>query len=73
MRTARSYIETLRDLGIPVEAERGRYGAYYLRPGFKLPPLIFTDDEALALILSQFLSVVLEKRRCRARLVRRPE
>lgn len=55
VRTARSYIETLRDLGIPIEAERGRYGAYYLRPGFKLPPLIFTDDEALALTLSLLL------------------
>ena len=32
-RTARRYIETLQDLGIPVEAERGRYGAYRLRPG----------------------------------------
>ena len=60
MRTARSYVETLRDLGIPVEAERGRDGACYLRPRFKLPPLILTDDEALALTLSQFLSVVLE-------------
>ncbi len=52
IRTVRSYIETLQDLGIPVEAERGRYGAYRLRPGFKLPPLIFTEDEALALTLS---------------------
>ena len=52
VRTVRHYIETLQDLGIPVEAERGRYGAYHLRPGFKLPPLIFTDDEALALTLS---------------------
>src|SRR5437867_8423794 len=41
----------LQDLGIPVEAERGRYGAYRLRPGFKLPPLMFTEDEALALTL----------------------
>ncbi len=52
VRTIRNYIETLQDLGIPVEAERGRYGAYRLRPGFKLPPLIFTEDEALALTLS---------------------
>lgn len=52
VRTIRNYIETLRDLGIPVEAERGRYGAYRLRPGYKLPPLIFTEDEALALMLS---------------------
>lgn len=52
VRTIRNYIETLRDLGIPVETERGRYGAYRLRPGYKLPPLIFTEDEALALMLS---------------------
>ena len=38
IRTARHYIERLQDLGIPVEAERGRYGAYRLRPGYKLPP-----------------------------------
>ena len=36
----------LEDLGIPVVAERGRYGAYRLMPGFKLPPMVFTDDEA---------------------------
>lgn len=56
IRTVRQYVETLRDLGIPVEAERGRYGAYRLRPGFKLPPLIFTEDEALALTLSLLLA-----------------
>ncbi len=52
IRTIRNYVQTLQDLGIPVEAERGRYGAYYLRAGYKLPPLIFTEDEALALTLS---------------------
>ena len=30
-RTVRRYVTMLQDLGIPVEAERGRYGAYYLR------------------------------------------
>src|SRR6266487_4338177 len=50
-RTVRRYIMMLQDLGVPVEAERGRYGSYRLRPGFKLPPLMFTDDEALALTL----------------------
>ena len=52
VRTVRNYVQTLTDLGIPVEAERGRYGAYHLRAGYKLPPLIFTEDEALALTLS---------------------
>lgn len=50
-RTVRRYITMLQDLGIPVEAERGRYGSYRLRPGFKLPPLMFTGDEAMALTL----------------------
>jgi predicted DNA-binding transcriptional regulator YafY len=50
-RTVRHYITLLQDLGIPIEAERGRHGGYRLRPGFKLPPLMFTEDEALALTL----------------------
>lgn len=41
----------LQDMGIPVEAERGPYGAYQLRRGYKLPPLMFTDAEAVALTL----------------------
>jgi predicted DNA-binding transcriptional regulator YafY len=51
-RSARRYVEILRELGVPVEGERGRYGAYSLRPGFKLPPMMFTEDEALGLGLS---------------------
>ncbi len=50
-RTVRRYVTTLQDLGIPVVGKRGRYGAYRLQPGFKLPPLLFTDDEALAVVL----------------------
>lgn len=50
-RTVRRYITMLQDLGFPIEAERGRYGSYRLRPGFKLPPLMFTEEEALALTL----------------------
>ena len=50
-RSVRRYVERLREIGIPVEGERGRYGAYVLRPGFRLPPLMFTDEEALGLTL----------------------
>lgn len=50
-RSVRRYITMLQELGIPVVGERGRYGGYRLRPGFKLPPLMFTEDEALALVL----------------------
>jgi len=51
VRTVRRYVRMLQEMGIPVRAERGRYGAYALRPGFKLPPLMFTDEEALGLAL----------------------
>lgn len=56
IRTVRRYITMLQDLGIPVEAERGRYGAYRLMPGFKLPPLMFNEDEALALTLGMLVT-----------------
>lgn len=51
VRSVRRYIVMLQDLGIPIETERGRYGNYRLMRGFKLPPLMFTEDEALALTL----------------------
>jgi predicted DNA-binding transcriptional regulator YafY len=51
-RSVRRYVNALQELGIPVTSERGRHGGYRLRPGFKLPPLMFTEDEALALTLS---------------------
>ena len=51
-RTVRRYIMMLQDLGIPIETTRGPGGGYHLRPGFKLPPLMLNDDEALAITLS---------------------
>ena len=50
-RSVRRYVTMLQDLGVPVVGERGRHGGYRLRPGFKLPPLMLTDDEALAVTL----------------------
>ncbi|PTA68768.1 helix-turn-helix transcriptional regulator [Deinococcus arcticus] len=50
-RTVQRYVTRLQDLGIPVEGRRGVGGAYRLRPGFRLPPLMFTPDEALAAAL----------------------
>ena len=51
VRSVRRYIMMLQDLGIPIESDRGRYGTYRLLRGYKLPPLMFTEDEALALTL----------------------
>ena len=48
-RTLRRYISRLEDLGMPIAVEHGRHGGYMLVPGYKLPPLMFTDEEALAL------------------------
>lgn len=49
IRTLRRYITTLQDMGIPIIADRGRSGAYTLGAGFQLPPMMFTNEEALAL------------------------
>jgi predicted DNA-binding transcriptional regulator YafY len=50
-RTLRRYIVMLEDMGIPITTEQGRYGGYRLVPGYKLPPMMFTDEEAQALSL----------------------
>src|SRR5438309_2768336 len=51
IRTVQRYIARLQDLSIPVESVRGVGGFYRLRPGFRLPPLMFTDEEAFAISL----------------------
>lgn len=50
-RTVQRYIARLQDLGIPVEGKRGVGGAYRLKAGFRLPPLMFSGEEALSLAL----------------------
>jgi len=50
-RTVRRYVEALQQLGIPVEGQRGVGGGYRIRPGYRLPPLMLTDDEAVAVAL----------------------
>jgi predicted DNA-binding transcriptional regulator YafY len=51
VRTLRRDVTSLRDLGIPVEAERGPAGGYRLRPGYRMPPLMLTATEATAVAL----------------------
>ncbi|MGI3779704.1 MAG: helix-turn-helix transcriptional regulator, partial [Janthinobacterium lividum] len=50
-RTVRRYVAHLLELDIPVETVRGRHGGYRLAPGYKLPPLMLTDDEATAVLV----------------------
>ena len=47
-RTVRRDITRLRDLGYPVAGATGVAGGYQLGPGAALPPLLLTDDEAVA-------------------------
>ncbi|MCA0455768.1 MAG: YafY family transcriptional regulator [Chloroflexi bacterium] len=55
-RSIRRYIMMLRDMGIPIDGERGRHGGYSLRPGFRLPPLMFNADEITAVVLGLMLA-----------------
>ncbi|GAB3257554.1 helix-turn-helix transcriptional regulator [Chitinimonas naiadis] len=50
-RTLRRYMAQLEEMGIPITAERGRDGGYRLMHSFKLPPMMFSNEEALALSL----------------------
>jgi predicted DNA-binding transcriptional regulator YafY len=51
LRTVQRYIARLQDLCVPVESVRGVGGFYRLKPGFRLPPLMFTGEEAFAVVL----------------------
>lgn len=51
-RTVRRYVGALQDMGIPVEPTPGRYGGYRLISGFRLPPLMFSAEEAIGLVLA---------------------
>lgn len=54
-RSIRRYIMLLRDMGIPIEAVRGRGGGYMLQHGFRLPPLMFNNDEITAVTIGLML------------------
>jgi len=55
-RSIRRYILMLRDLGIPIDSERGRHGGYALQPGYRLPPMMFTADELTAIMTGLMLT-----------------
>lgn len=51
LRTLRRDVDQLRELGYPVQAERGVGGGYQLAAGAALPPLVLDDEEAVALVI----------------------
>jgi len=50
-RTVHRYMGMLEEMGIPIYSERGPYGGFSLMRGYKLPPLIFTAEEATVLYM----------------------
>ncbi len=51
LRTVHRYFEMLDEMGVPVYSERGPYGGFSLVRGYKMPPLVFTLEESVALVL----------------------
>jgi predicted DNA-binding transcriptional regulator YafY len=51
VRSLHRYFNMLEEIGIPVYAERGPYGGFSLVRGFRMPPIIFTPEEAVAIYL----------------------
>jgi predicted DNA-binding transcriptional regulator YafY len=49
-RTVRRYVEQLREVDIPVDGVRGRYGGYSLARHYRMPPLMLSDEEGLAVV-----------------------
>ncbi|SHF66596.1 helix-turn-helix transcriptional regulator [Geodermatophilus nigrescens] len=57
-RTLRRDVDRLRELGYPVRAVRGPDGGYRLDAGSRLPPLLFDDEQAVALAVALRAAVV---------------
>ena len=55
VRSLHRYMVMLEDMGIPLYTERGRYGGFSLVRGYKMPPLVFSPEEAAALYLGTSL------------------
>ncbi|MEV5703819.1 WYL domain-containing protein [Actinoallomurus sp. NPDC052274] len=51
-RTVRRDVDRLRELGYPITAFKGPSGGYRLEAGSQLPPLLFDDDQAVALAVA---------------------
>jgi biotin operon repressor len=51
-RTVRRDVDRLRELGYPVQAFKGPDGGYRLDAGSELPPLLFDEDQAVALAVA---------------------
>lgn len=51
-RTVRRDVDRLRELGYPIAAVKGPEGGYRLQAGSELPPLLFDEDQAVAIAVA---------------------
>ncbi|MFJ7950658.1 helix-turn-helix transcriptional regulator [Lysinibacillus sp. NPDC096418] len=52
IRTVHRYILDLSEMGLPIYAEQGRNGGYTVLPNRLLPPILFTEEEAVAIFFA---------------------
>ena len=55
VRTLHRYFAMLDEMGIPIYSERGPYGGFSLIKGYRMPPLVLTPEEAVAVYLGTSL------------------
>jgi len=55
VRSLHRYIHQLEEMGIPIYSERGPKGGFSLARGYRMPPLVFTAGEAVAVYLGTSL------------------
>jgi predicted DNA-binding transcriptional regulator YafY len=55
VRSLHRYLGMLDEMGIPVYSERGPYGGFSLVRGYRMPPLVFTPEEAVSIYLGTSL------------------
>ncbi len=55
VRSLHRYMAELDEMGIPIYSERGPHGGFSLVRGYKMPPLMFTPAEAVAVYLGTSL------------------
>ncbi len=51
-RAARRYVAILREAGVPISSLAGPAGGYRLGRGLRMPPLVFSQAEALSLVMA---------------------
>lgn len=58
VRTVRRDVDRLRELGYPIGAMKGPDGGYRLGAGSELPPLLFDDEQAVALAIALQMAAI---------------